>query len=77
MAESALSEALAYGNDIADVQNAKALAALREAGVTRVHELGAPQFSLMRQAVAPVHTALAQRIGAHWLVDAHEAIKSG
>lgn len=75
--ESALSEALAYGNDIADVQNAKALAALREAGVTRVHEPGAAQFSLMRQAVAPVHTALAQRIGAHWLADAREAITSG
>ena len=75
--EVALSEALAYGNDIADAENAKALAALRELGGTRIHELDAAQLAQMRVAVSPVHDALAQRIGAHWLVDVREAIKFG
>lgn len=75
--ETALSEALAYGNDIAETQNAKALAALRELGRTRIHELDTTQLAQMRLAVSPVHDALAQRIGAHWLTDVRAVIKSG
>lgn len=63
----ALGEALAYGNQIADAQNTQALAALRLDGRTRIHSLTAPQTSRLRQAVEPVHQALAQRIGQAWM----------
>ena len=75
--ETALSEALTFGNEIADAQNDKALVALRESGVTRVHDLTVQQREAMRRAVAPVHAALAQRIGSHWLTDAHDALRFG
>lgn len=70
----ALQEAAHYGNQIADAQNDKALAALRAVGTTHIHQPSAAQLGLMRQAVAPVHAELAQRIGAQWLVDAREAV---
>lgn len=70
----ALNEALAFGNQIADTQNDKALAALREAGGTRIHLPTPAQMERMRKAVEPVHTGLARRIGAAWLDDARKAI---
>jgi len=72
----ALREALEFGNQIADTQNEKALAALRDAGGTRIHTPTPPQMARMRQAVEPVHTGLARRIGAAWLDDARKAIES-
>lgn len=63
----ALREALIYGDQIADTQNAKALDALRLAGTTRIHTLNAPQRARLRQAVEPVHAALTQRIGSAWM----------
>ena len=70
----ALQESASYGNQIADAQNDKALSALRAVGTTRIHQPSAAQLALMRQAVAPVHAELAQRIGARWLADAREAV---
>jgi len=70
----ALREALHFGNQIADTQNDKALAELREAGGTRIHEPSAEQVARMRHAVAPVHDGLAKRIGAQWLRDARAAL---
>ncbi len=71
---SALREALHFGNQIADTQNDKALAALREAGGTRIHVPTQAQIGLMRKAVEPVHAGLAQRIGPQWLRDALQAM---
>lgn len=65
----ALADALTYGNAIADEQNAHALSALRQAGVTRVHEPSSTQREAMRRATLAVHEALGRRIGAHWLTD--------
>lgn len=65
----ALGEALQFGNQIADLQNDKALAALREAGTTRIHVPNAYQLARMRQAVASVHTDLVKRIGPAWIDD--------
>ena len=73
----ALAEALAYGNAIADAQNASALAALRQAGGTRVHALNEGQRDAMRRATRAVHDALGQRIGPHWLADIRQALLSG
>ena len=70
----AMQEALAFGNQIADSQNAKALDALRASGTTRIHVPTPSQLALMRHAVAPVHAELAQRIGPDWLTDAHDVL---
>jgi C4-dicarboxylate-binding protein DctP len=71
----ALAEALAYGNQIADAQNAQALAALRRDGHTRIHALSPLQRSRLRQAVEPVHQALAQRLGQPWMTALRDALK--
>jgi C4-dicarboxylate-binding protein DctP len=70
----ALGEALAYGNQIADAQNAHALTALRAVGATRIHTLSAAQRTRLRQAVEPVHQGLARRIGAPWMDALHAAL---
>jgi len=70
----ALQEALGFANQIADAQNDSALAALRQAGTTRVHTLTPAQRERLRQAVQPVQRALAQRLGANWLQSLHEAL---
>ena len=71
----AMREALAFGNQIADAQNARALAALRLAGTTRIHKLSALQRAGLRDAVEPVHKALAQRIGLPWMDAMRDALK--
>ena len=73
LVSNALREALDFGNQIADTQNDKALAALREVGGTRIHVPTASQIALMRKAVEPVHLGLARRIGPAWLNDARKA----
>lgn len=71
----ALAEALAYGNQIADAQNAQALAALRRDGHTRIHTLSAPERARLRAVVEPVHQALAGRIGPSWMAAMREALR--
>lgn len=70
----ALREALAYGNEIADQQNDKALAALHHSGHTAVHSLSAEQRAALRAAVQPVYEQLGQRIGPAWLTDVEQAL---
>lgn len=71
----AMREALAFGNQIADAQNAKALVALRLADTTRIHKLSPLQRAGLRDAVEPVHKALAQRIGLPWMDAMRDALK--
>ena len=71
----ALREALAYGNEIADAQNDKALAALRQTGTTRIHVLSASQRERLHRAVEPVHKALSNRIGLAWMDAMRDALK--
>lgn len=70
----ALQEALAFANQVADTQNDKALAALRQAGTTRIHILSETQRTRLRLAVKPVQQALAQRIGPSWTRELQEAM---
>jgi C4-dicarboxylate-binding protein DctP len=70
----ALREALDYGNTIADAQNDKALAELRQAGSTRIHVLSETQRARLRRAVEPVHEALASRIGLSWMDAMRDAL---
>lgn len=69
-----MQEALAFGNQIADAQNDKALTALREAGTTRIHTLSRPQRERLRQAVQEVQQALTHRIDPSWMKALHQAI---
>lgn len=73
----ALRESLAYGNQIADAQNDKALVALRQAGTTRIHVLSGAQRARLRHAVEPVHKALASRIGLDWMDAMRDALNQG
>ena len=63
----AIHEATSYGNQIADAQNSKALAALGAAGTTHIHTLSEAQRTALRRAVESVHVALERRIGADWM----------
>ena len=74
LVQDAMREALAFGNQIADTQNDKALAALGGFAGTRIHAATPAQIARLRVAVQGVHQGLAQRIGAQWLDDAHEAL---
>lgn len=70
----AMREALAFGNQIADTQNDKALAALRGYAKTRIHQPTPRQTASLRAAVQSVHVDLARRIGPQWLNDARKAL---
>ena len=74
LVQEAMREALVFGNQIADTQNDKALAALRGFAGTRIHTLTAAQIARLRVVVQGVHQGLAQRIGAQWLEEAHKAL---
>lgn len=69
-----LQEALAFANQIADAQNDRALAALRQAGTTRIHVLSADQRTRLRRAVQPVQQQLADRIGVGWVNALQQAL---
>lgn len=63
----ALRDAVDFGQQVADARNDSALVALKAAGGTRIHVPTPGQLVQLRAAVAPVHTALARRIGPEWL----------
>ncbi len=63
----ALREAMDYGNQIAEAQNSKSLAALRAAGTTHIHVPTPAQRDQFRRAVESVHLALERRIGTAWM----------
>jgi len=71
----ALSESLAFANQIADTQNDQALQALRRAGTTRIHTLTTGQRQRLRQAVQRVQQQLANRIGASWITALQQALR--
>jgi len=74
--EATLQEALAFGNQIADMQNDKALHALQLQGTTHIHTPDQRQRALLRTAVRPVHQQLASRIGQSWLTSLGDALKN-
>jgi C4-dicarboxylate-binding protein DctP len=59
----AMADATAYANDIAQQENDKALAAIRAAGTTELHELSASERSAWIAALKPVHAQMADRVG--------------
>ena len=71
--ERAMSEATHYANHIAREENMAALAAIREAGLTDIHELTADERDAFRRALLPVHRSAASRIGEDLLRDIYRA----
>ena len=74
LVQQALNEALAFGNNIADTHNDKALAALRATGAVRIHTPTAAQRERFKTAVMPVHADLGRRIGPTWLDAVRKAL---
>lgn len=67
LVQQAMTEALHWGNTIAQRENDQALARLRIGPHTRVHTLHEAQRQQLRQATQAVYQGLQQRIGARWL----------
>jgi C4-dicarboxylate-binding protein DctP len=61
--EKALAEATAFANDIAQAENDKALAAMKESGKTEFHELTPEERAQWIAALKPVHDEMAGRVG--------------
>jgi C4-dicarboxylate-binding protein DctP len=61
--EQAMKEATVYGNDIAQDENDQALVGVRKSGRTTVYELSKEERLALKQAMAPVHTRMADRVG--------------
>ena len=76
LVQQALNEALSWGNTIAQQENDQALAALRQAGTTRIHVLQAAQQHALREAVRPVHETLSQRIGREWMQELRAVLQA-
>jgi C4-dicarboxylate-binding protein DctP len=70
----AIHDAVAFGQRMADARHDSALAALKAEGRTRIHVPQPGQLAQLHAAVAPVHTALARRIGPEWLERARAAM---
>jgi len=61
--EKALAEATLFANDIAQAENDKALAAMKESGKTEFYELTAEDRAQWMAALKPVHDEMAERVG--------------
>ena len=75
--QGALEDALVFGNEIADAQNDKALAALHLTGAAHIHNPTPAQTRLLKNASMPVHAELAARIGQDWLRTVQNALQKG
>ena len=75
--QGALEDALVFGNEIADAQNDKALAALHLTGAAHIHNPTPAQTRLLKNASKPVHAELAARIGQDWLRTVQNALPKG
>jgi C4-dicarboxylate-binding protein DctP len=62
--ERAMREASDYANRIAREENDRAIAAVRAAGTTEIHELDEQGRLAFKRALLPVHRSMAERIGA-------------
>lgn len=62
--EAAMREATKYANAIAEQENVRALAAVKDSGKTRIHILTAEEKAEWRQALLPVWKEMEERIGA-------------
>jgi len=70
--ERAMRDATEYTNAIAKAENDKALAAVRAAGTTEIHEPTEEERAAFKRALLPVHKAMAGWIGEDLIEDIYE-----
>ena len=74
--QSAMNDALDWGNSVATGQNEEALRALQVTGKTRIHRLTPEQRARLRSTAQPVWDDLSHRIGSSWLQMARDTQSS-
>lgn len=72
--EKAMTELTAYANEIAQKENDNSLAAMKAAGTTTFYELTPEQREEWVAALKPVHTEMADRVGADLIKQVYEAV---
>lgn len=72
--EKAMTESTAYANEIAQKENDNSLAAMKAAGTTTFYELTPEQREEWVAALKPVHTEMADRVGADLIKQVYEAV---
>lgn len=72
--EKAMTESTAYANEIAQKENDDLLAAMKAAGTTTFYELTPEQREEWVAALKPVHTEMADRVGADLIKQVYEAV---
>lgn len=72
--EKAMTESTAYANEIAQKENDDSLAAMKAAGTTTFYELTPEQREEWVTALKPVHTEMADRVGADLIKQVYEAV---
>lgn len=72
--EKAMTESTAYANEIAQKENDDSLAAMKAAGTTTFYELTPEQREEWVAALKPVHTEMADRVGADLIKQVYEAV---
>lgn len=72
--EKAMTELTAYANEIAQKENDDLLAAMKAAGTTTFYELTPEQREEWVAALKPVHTEMADRVGADLIKQVYEAV---
>lgn len=72
--EKAMTELTAYANEIAQKENDDSLAAMKAAGTTTFYELTPEQREEWVAALKPVHTEMADRVGADLIKQVYEAV---
>ncbi|NHF72885.1 TRAP transporter substrate-binding protein [Paracoccus sp. 12-3] len=75
--EKAMAEATVFANGIAQEENEKALQAMMDAGTTEFHEMTDEEKAAWKEALAPVHEEMADRIGAELIEQIKAATGSG
>ncbi len=74
--QTAMEQALHWGNAIAQHENDQALVALRASGATRIHSPSSAQRERLRHAMQGVYLGLEGRIGPSWLQRVHATLQA-
>lgn len=72
--ERAMKETTVFEREVAVKDNAAALAAIKQAGTTRIHTLTREQRASWQKALQPVHAQFERRIGADLLKAVHKTV---
>ena len=72
--ERAIAESTAYVNELAERENAEAIAAIQASGKTKVISLTPDEHEEWRKAMFPVYEEMAPRVGKQLILDIQKAV---